>query len=91
MPSSREKVLHLFNFAWLCPLPRGNKQIWLFTSTHSAETEAFSRWGSLVVPDNVGDVAFLRLEKGSRITEVVFTPLGAVTMKGQDVWSLVLL
>ena len=37
---------------------RGNKQIWLFTTTRLAETEVCSRWSSLAVPDNVSDVAF---------------------------------
>ena len=44
---------------------RGNKQIWPFTATHSAQTTVCSRWGSLAVADNVGDVAF-SCSEGSR-------------------------
>ena len=69
--SPREKVLHLLNFYMAKPL----KQIWLFTFTHLAESEAFSAGrASPPVPDNVSDVA-LCLAKSPMKAEVDSTPL----------------
>ena len=53
----RERVLHLFYFLYDHSSLRWHKQIWLFTTTQSAETEVCSRWSALAVPDNVADVA----------------------------------
>ena len=70
------------------PTPR-NKQILLFTTTHLAETKVCSRWGSLAVPDDVGDVAFscatgFHERRGSLYS----TGEGAVTMKGHGCFGL---
>ena len=42
-PSLREKVLHQ-KFLYGHNPVRRDKQIWLFTPTHSAETETFKPW-----------------------------------------------
>ena len=63
----------------------------LFTATHVAATDVCSRWGSLAVPGDVGDVAFsgstgFQERRGSLCS----TGEGAVTVKSARMfWSLV--
>ena len=75
---SREKVLHPLIFCMAKLL----KQIWLFTFTHLAETEAF-QLPAPAVPDTAGDVSFC-LAKGLRKAEGDFTPLEKELLPKKD-------